>query len=667
MSTMGFVSTLKGAGAAGALSLDFASQSYSVQGIKKDFSDVIAFSRASAAGRTNEKGEFERMVADQPRLDYDPLTKKLRGLLVEEARTNLSLFSTRFENVWWGNMRTTNLPNCTVAPDGSLTACKLVEDTTTNSHGTNRAFVPVADAAYTWSVYVKAAERIFARVTFGSFANQVESNDVNVNLLTGEFTAADLTRARVEAAGNGWWRVSVTVIANGNGHIAPAVYILPTLNVSKYVGDGVSGIYIWGGQTEQASFPTSFIPTLAAFISRSTTATYIDRTGMVKTAAANIARDNSFAGGMDGKLLSTGTLLEPAGTNLVLQSQAFNTAAWLVNGSLVTGAISPAGDATAFQIKEPVGTASNKGVRQNGVFNSVVGTSYTFSAYAKLAPGSPRLFSLAYGSSSLAEGLLSASFDLETGTVYSVTGGTARMEKLANGWYRVSFTVTATLASVVNIFPRLAVGPSFAYEGDGVSGVYLWGVQVETGGYPTSYIETGASAVTRAADISTSSETTRAADVVSVPLSPWYNQTEGAFLIEYNPGTIGAGGTAVGIHLNSTTDTLDRVSIRKGTVVGELRAIVNSSDGTLQASRVGATGLADGARVMAGLSLKTNNISFSANGAAPAVDTVATMPAPTRFFIGSTSNGTQSANGIVKSVAYYPAALSSAQLQMITS
>ena len=61
--------------------------------LQRNFSDIITFTRASGAGRFNAAGQYEWLAADQPRIDYDPVTGECLGLLIEEQRTNLLLNS----------------------------------------------------------------------------------------------------------------------------------------------------------------------------------------------------------------------------------------------------------------------------------------------------------------------------------------------------------------------------------------------------------------------------------------------------------------------------------------------------------------------------------------------------------------------------------------------
>jgi hypothetical protein len=126
-------------------------------------------------------------------------------------------------------------------------------------------------------------------------------------------------------------------------------------------------------------------------------------------------------------------------------------------------------------------------------FDAVEGNVYTFSVYAKAAGYPVVLLNLpnsAFGGGS------DAFFDLETKISVNPL---ASIEALSDGWYRLSYPVeaVATLGTdfEVSIAPDLN---SLSHGGDGVSGVYLWGAQIEVGSSATSYIRTEAIPVTSA-------------------------------------------------------------------------------------------------------------------------------------------------------------------------
>lgn len=191
---------------------------------------------------------------------------KPRGILIEEARTNLLTYSEQFDNAVWVKTAASVTANATVSPDGTAGADKLIEDTSAStSHRFFRAFTATTNAAHTYSIFLKKDTRTWARISLFDGSNTWSAF---FNLATGAIGTASGTgtTAKIEPVGNEWYRCSVsatgaftqvaTNIATGdNGHI--------------YTGDGTSGLYIWGAQLEAGSFPTSYIPTVASQVTRS--------------------------------------------------------------------------------------------------------------------------------------------------------------------------------------------------------------------------------------------------------------------------------------------------------------------------------------------------------------------------------------------------------------
>jgi hypothetical protein len=209
-----------------------------------------------------------------PRFDYDPVTLAPRGLLIEEARTNLLLQSDNLTTTW-STTRATVSANVTASPDGTVNADKLVDDATaTQTHSVAQSLTIVAATNYTLSLYVKAAEYTSARILLGDTGGN-NGVRVDVNLITGATTTGTngtgwtLLSAAMTAVGNGWWRVTLS----GTNATATAgtvvIYNTSSFGTIIYTGVVGNGVYIWGAQLEAGAFATSYIPTVASTVSRS--------------------------------------------------------------------------------------------------------------------------------------------------------------------------------------------------------------------------------------------------------------------------------------------------------------------------------------------------------------------------------------------------------------
>ncbi len=226
----------------------------------------ITFTRAlNTATVTNSSGYVVGVNADLPRFDFNPITLVCRGLLIEEARTNLVRYSDQFNDAYWTKARSTIGQDAIISPDGTQNADKLIEDTTVNAtHLTVSTSITVANTtAHTATVYAKAGERTQLALSFDSGT----ANYSYFNLSTGAvITSGSSVTTSISNAGNGWYRCSVTFTTTGTGffvRIANAVG-----GSATYTGDGTSGIYIWGAQLEAGAFATSYIPTTTTSLTR---------------------------------------------------------------------------------------------------------------------------------------------------------------------------------------------------------------------------------------------------------------------------------------------------------------------------------------------------------------------------------------------------------------
>jgi hypothetical protein len=212
-----------------------------------------SFTRASDGYYTNADGTLTLFGSGA-------LRRGDRGVLIEGSRTNLLTYSQEFDDASWATVNATVTANATTAPDGTSTADLLVADTASAQHRLDQT-TTIAAAAHTYSVFLKAGGYNFANIRIGSLG-------VGINLTNG--TTNDLSAGcsvLVTALANGWYRLALTRTAPGNDTVRINVTDTATL-AGSFVGDGTSGIYIWGAQLEAASFPSSYIPTVAAAATR---------------------------------------------------------------------------------------------------------------------------------------------------------------------------------------------------------------------------------------------------------------------------------------------------------------------------------------------------------------------------------------------------------------
>ncbi|MGW9333440.1 phage head spike fiber domain-containing protein [Bosea sp. NPDC055594] len=227
--------------------------------------------RASTATYFDSGGLLKTAAIGVLRTDYDPITRVCRGLLRDPVRTNLVTYSEQLDNAAWGKYRTTIVPNAAVAPDGLATADKVVEDTTASNTHTVAADVTTSESTQYWlSIFVKAGERTRCEVGSLIFAGQDERTAVSIDLITGAYTVSGVNpAAKVENCGNGWWRVSVKSLRNATANYSRLnVSLIDASGNTVYTGDGTSGIYVWGGQIEEGSSSSSYIPTTASTAAR---------------------------------------------------------------------------------------------------------------------------------------------------------------------------------------------------------------------------------------------------------------------------------------------------------------------------------------------------------------------------------------------------------------
>ena len=357
--------------------------------------------------------------------------------------------------------------------------------------------------------------------------------------------------------------------------------------------------------------------------SRSSAATYVEG-GVIKSAANNVSRFEQ-----------DGLLIEEARTNLATYSEDLSDSSWTKNSTTVTAnaTTAPDGNTTA----DKVITENNGSGTGNSIITKPVTTTaavHTFSVFLKK---DGRSFAMLYDASNA----VGAYFNLTTGAV--TTGGSgisasaaSASEDIGNGWFRCSISNT-TSAGTTNY--RIYVtdsGSSYSHQGDGTSGIFAWGAQVELGSFPTSYIPTSGSTVTRSADV---------AEMTADNFSNWYNNSEGTIFVDTKAASLT--NTVVA---SLSTNANNRMEVRSaGSSLTTSRFEVVESSSTQFSSII----TNNNTYGNLALGYKLNNTNAAANGTLGTLDTAFSVPAVDNLYLGNNIFATTQRPGHIARLSFY--------------
>ena len=322
-------------------------------------------------------------------------------------------------------------------------------------------------------------------------------------------------------------------------------------------------------------------------------------------------------------------LIEESRTNLVTYSSVFDVG-WVKDGGI---------SVTANQNIAPDGTqAMDLLSRVSGVLNAFaqlynlvsvgaggnVGKNYTFSVWVQSQSGTVN------GSLAISD------FNYAT-TQQNFTATTTPT--------RLTFT-SATVWNALGTY--IAAGINLASVN---TQIYIWGAQLEVGSFATSYIPTTSAAVTRTAD---------SASMTGTNFSSWYNQAQGSLYVDFDLiGLKGAQGMEILSVLNASGSGMDLYNVTLGT---QILSYLGASSSLVISSP------AINTKYKALLAYTQTNLNTYINGATP-ITLSGTLPANI-IALGLGFTQTTNANymsGHIRKLSYYPIALSSANLQGLTS
>jgi uncharacterized protein with GYD domain len=212
---------------------------------------------------TTTTTEQAGILEDMPRLDYSG-GASCPSLLLEPQRSNVVTQSEYFGG-WTNDTNTTLTPNAITSPSGLIDAYKISAGTSTARQAIKLLLTPSGDVVQ--SIFAKKGEYSVVQITDGRNPNLYANFDLENGVL-GNY--ADCTPS-IEEFSDGWYRCVIVYnstldIVNTRISIAES----PTqARLVNFAGNGSDGIYLWGAMVEAGSYPTSYIPTYGASVTRS--------------------------------------------------------------------------------------------------------------------------------------------------------------------------------------------------------------------------------------------------------------------------------------------------------------------------------------------------------------------------------------------------------------
>jgi hypothetical protein len=390
---------------------------------------------------------------------------------------------------------------------------------------------------------------------------------------------------------------------------------------------------------------------------RASSGTYFDKFGVLRTAANNVARFDHDP--VTGQRL--GLLIEASRANLLTYSEDFADAAWTKTRASITADAATALDQTMTGDKLIANTDNNTHfIGRN--FTATANTAYALSVFAKA--GEYNSVRIRFGKASAPLTRIGIIVDLTTGVITNSDASTPTSVthrsavNVGNGWYRIAiagiFDTTSTDGAVR--IEMLDNSGSFSFAGDGTSGIFIWGAQLEVGAFPTSYIKTVASSVTRAAD---------AAGMFGGNFSSWYRQDEGSFVAAYSRNSDRAGGNQIPFIVSDGTGA-NIIAITDSANGASDRVLIATNNANQM--NTGSVNYTANQLLIRSIGYKVDDCATAVNGGTLTTDTTALIPVVNQLTIGYAPYFASSRlNGHIRKLAYYDERLTNAQLQALTS
>lgn len=557
--------------------------------------------------------DFANSKVLDPRFTFSRLSSGTYydGKTYAKSTENLFLYSQDFSNSFWAKVRQDVVYGTSEAPDKTVTVTRATVNSSSSSGSSiSNSVAKGLAGGLTFSIYIKQSTNFVKLVLSNGGSN---SAFAFFNLSAGVVgtvgtsgTGYTNVSQSISAANNGFYRCSITVnVASGSSYAYTYVCCNADNDVTCTLGATAD---LWGAQLEQRSQLTAYAATTAQGVT-----SYV---AALQTAISGVPRfDHDPVTGE-----SLGLLLEEQRSNLILYSEQFSQ--WSKNGGITVAdnqIVSPDGTVSADKLLE--GASATPYVTAS--FTAAVGTTYTASVCVKSAERQTVRLSLTGLSAE-------ARLDISSKTLTAVAG-TSGFSDLGDGWYRIWVTGTEPIGGTRSTYLEI-------YDNviSGFGGLYVWGAQVEVGAFPTSYIKTESSQVTRAADSAVMSGSS---------FSSWYRQDAGTLFAE---GSNNLNGRLMSLNNGTTSErylfffasslVTHRVTVTSGSIAQAGLDIPVSSVSSYNKLC---------------FSYASNSFMASVNGSEVLSDTVGVLPVVDRLTLGY--EATFQATGRIKRLVYYPA------------
>ena len=630
------------------------------------------------------------------------------GVTTAKAEENLLTYSQEFD-AGWLNSGTVDSADTTQAPDGTMTADTVTANASTASHLDYQVIVASPGNTRVYSVYAKKSTHDYIQLSFNNYITHYVNFDINTGVVG--TVAGSGSSATITSVGNGWYRCVYVYPSATETQVRVALVPSNTAaRVESWTATGTEAVYLWGAQLEQRSAVssytvtttqpiTTYIPVLqtaaanvARFDHNPTTGEALgllieeQRTNVLTFSEKfNITNKLTVTGGsgtfIDGETVTAtgGGTGQYDGAQSTAATFYISNASGTFSGTL-TGSTSSATrtistsefvwfrsktSITANSVVAPDGTLTGDTLVMDAVSNDdfyiyqvysgwTSGVTYTQTWYVKSAgitwvqvTGSTGTGATSFRNINIVTGALgNGNYAADSVTATSV----------GNGWYRIRVTETATSTTASGRFLLALLTSDVSLRltnvnGDGYSGIFIWGAQLEAGAFPTSYIATTSAQVTRSAD---------AASMTGTNFSSWYNAGQGTLFAEFvnTPSAF----IAFAINDNSANNRIQIGNNPTGTASQALIwnsgvSQMDANNGTYSANNF----------VKSAFAYKVNDCAVSTNATSPSIDTSVTLPVVSQTQIGTRAGSSLYANSAIKKIAYYPQRLTNAQLQSLTS